>query len=47
VRWLDAQNHSGLNIGDTDTHVIFVELKEPDPANGAAPDSVPLGPSTA
>jgi hypothetical protein len=47
VRWLDAQNHSGLNIGDTDTHVIFVELKEPDPANGGAPDSAPLGPSTA
>jgi len=47
VRWLDAQEHSGLNIGDTDTHVIFVELKVPDPANGAAPDSSPLGPSTA
>jgi hypothetical protein len=29
VRWLDAQTHSGENIGDTPTHVVFVELKEP------------------
>jgi quercetin dioxygenase-like cupin family protein len=27
VRWLDAQTHSGENIGDTPTHVVFVELK--------------------
>jgi len=46
VRWLDAQEHSGLNIGDTDTHVIFVELKEPNPARGASPTNDPLGPST-
>ncbi len=26
--WLPAQQHSGENIGDTPTHVIFVELKE-------------------
>ena len=25
--WLPAQQHSGENIGDTATHVIFVELK--------------------
>ena len=25
--WLPAQQHSGENIGDTDTHVLFVELK--------------------
>jgi hypothetical protein len=25
--WLPAQIHAGENIGDTDTHVIFVELK--------------------
>lgn len=25
--WLDAQRHQGENIGDTDTHVLFVELK--------------------
>ncbi len=29
--WLPAQQHAGYNIGDTDTHVIFVELKEPPP----------------
>jgi beta-alanine degradation protein BauB len=28
VRWLDAQTHSGENIGETPTHVIFVELME-------------------
>jgi hypothetical protein len=28
VVWLDAQTHSGENIGTTPTHVIFVELKE-------------------
>jgi hypothetical protein len=31
VRWLDAQTHSGYNTGDTPTHVLFVELKEPAP----------------
>ncbi|PKQ19111.1 MAG: cytoplasmic protein [Actinobacteria bacterium HGW-Actinobacteria-8] len=25
--WLPAQRHAGHNIGDSDTHVIFVELK--------------------
>jgi hypothetical protein len=29
--WLPAQEHHGENIGDTPTHVIFVELKEPAP----------------
>ena len=29
VGWLAAQEHSGENIGSTETHVIFVELKEP------------------
>ncbi len=42
VRWLDAQEHSGHNIGDTDTHVIFVELKQ---AHRTAGDSGALGPS--
>lgn len=27
VRWLDAQTHSGENIGESPTHVVFVELK--------------------
>ena len=25
--WLPSQRHSGENIGETETHVIFVELK--------------------
>jgi hypothetical protein len=25
--WLPAQRHAGHNIGDSDTHVVFVELK--------------------
>jgi hypothetical protein len=28
VRWLDAQVHSGENIGRSPTHVLFVELKD-------------------
>ena len=43
VRWLDAQEHAGENIGDTATHVIFVELKEAPPAPPAASRS--LGPT--
>jgi hypothetical protein len=26
--WLPAQRHAGHNIGESETHVIFVELKE-------------------
>jgi len=29
VQWLPAQLHAGENTGDTETHVVFVELKEP------------------
>lgn len=43
ARWLDAQQHSGENIGDTDTHSIFIELKEPQPAGAPAPTDT-LGP---
>lgn len=28
VAWLDAQSHTGENIGETPTHVVFVELKD-------------------
>ncbi len=42
--WLPAQQHAGHNIGDTDTHVIFVELKGPT-AVGAGPTH-PIGPTT-
>jgi len=37
VRWLDAQTHSGENIGQTPTHVLFVELKEEDSSENDAP----------
>lgn len=42
VRWLDAQTHSGENIGKTPTHVVFIELK-----GEAEPRATPptLGPS--
>jgi hypothetical protein len=43
ARWLDAQEHSGTNIGDTPTHCMFIELKEPHPGTGGA---ARLGPST-
>ncbi|TMR88736.1 cytoplasmic protein [Nonomuraea basaltis] len=45
VRWVGAQEHSGENVGDTDTHAIFVELKEPLASGSPTPGS-PLGPST-
>jgi beta-alanine degradation protein BauB len=38
--WVPAQRHAGENIGDSETHVFFVELKGP-PAE--APGAV-LGP---
>lgn len=44
ARWLDAQDHSGTNIGRSESHTIFVELKEPRPA--AATDPARLGPSS-
>jgi len=34
--WLPAQSHAGHNIGETDTDVFFVELKEPSPVDAAA-----------
>ena len=38
---LPAQQHSGENIGDTDTHVLFVELKD---APAGRPGGGQLGP---
>jgi beta-alanine degradation protein BauB len=40
VRWLSAQEHSGENIGDTVTHSLFIELKEP----SGSRDGFALGP---
>lgn len=42
VGWLPAQEHHGENIGDTPTHVLFVELKESTAGEGSSP----LGPQT-
>lgn len=42
VRWLDAQEHSGENIGQSNTKTFFVELKEDAPQSG----QVRLGPRT-
>ena len=36
VGWLPAQQHHGENIGDTPTHVLFVELEEA-PGRAATP----------
>jgi beta-alanine degradation protein BauB len=36
AHWLPAQRHAGHNIGETPTHVIFVELKDGSAAGGAA-----------
>jgi quercetin dioxygenase-like cupin family protein len=40
--WLPAQRHHGENIGQTATHVIFVELKHA--ATGESPGLPALGP---
>ncbi len=41
VRWLDAQTHSGENIGDAPSHCFFVELKE----GRETPSGESLGPT--
>jgi beta-alanine degradation protein BauB len=43
VPWLDAQIHSGENIGESPTHVLFVELKEQPPRGDHA--AAKLGPT--
>lgn len=40
--WLPAQHHAGENIGETPTHVLFVELKQ---GGGAPADGIALGPT--
>jgi hypothetical protein len=44
VVWVAAQEHRGENIGTTDSHSIFVELKEP-PRSSANQTTPQLGPS--
>ncbi len=43
VNWLASQEHSGENIGTTDTHALFVELKDTTPATGTATELGPAG----
>lgn len=45
VGWLPAQQHHGENIGETPTHVLFVELKETSPTTGPAAGGPVLGPT--
>lgn len=45
TRWLDAQEHAGENIGETETRSIFVELKEPRPSDPEREAPPRLGPS--
>ena len=40
--WLPAQRHAGHNIGESETHVIFVELK-----SHSTPGAARLGPAGA
>ena len=42
VRWVGAQEHHGENIGPTESHAIFVELKD---GHGGIAAGAPLGPS--
>jgi beta-alanine degradation protein BauB len=35
--WVPAQQHAGENIGDSQTHTVFVELKEPVGESSPAP----------
>lgn len=41
ARWMGAQSHIGSNIGTTETHSIFVELKSPSSVSDGR-----LGPSS-
>ena len=44
--WLPAQAHSGHNIGETPTHVVFVELKESSGREDVAGGLGPQGPAS-
>jgi hypothetical protein len=45
ARWLDAQEHQGRNVGDTESHAVFIELKDGSSVT-RRPDAV-LGPRDA
>jgi beta-alanine degradation protein BauB len=38
ARWLDAQQHQGSNVGETDSHALFIELKQ-SPGHTADPST--------
>jgi hypothetical protein len=38
ARWLDAQEHRGSNVGASDSHALFIELKE-SRSDGAGPST--------
>jgi len=42
TRWLPAQSHAGENIGTSETHVMFVELKNGAPSSSAEPALGPV-----
>jgi beta-alanine degradation protein BauB len=44
ARWVAAQEHSGENIGESDSHALFIELKEPGPGENRQ-GGAPIGPS--
>jgi quercetin dioxygenase-like cupin family protein len=43
VGWLPAQQHHGVNVGETPTHVLFVEIKEDGVPSSAPTDPAPGG----
>lgn len=47
TRWLGAQEHSGENVGESESHAIFIELKEPRSEADQARSEAALGPSSA
>ncbi len=47
VRWLAEQEHSGENIGETESHAVFIELKQPRARADEGTSEAPLGPSRA
>ncbi len=44
MNWIAAQEHSGENIGATETHSLFIELKEPAP--DSSDSTAGLGPAS-
>jgi len=46
TRWMPAQDHYGENIGETETHTFFIELKDAAPGSSGEQASR-LGPAEA